>query len=177
MFQRVIKYCADFLAFVAAVCLVLMMCQIVLDVALKYFFNTPIEGNLEVISVYYMVAVVFLPLAMVELRHEHISASLISGMLPKTTQNYVYIVGNMISAAFFGILAYQTFWDAVKSTRIKEVMMGTELITVWPSRWILPIGFLMILIAILLHAWRAYRNPRSFDPSPVSPEFSSSDQS
>lgn len=170
MITKTIARASRLLSYVAALCLFLMMAQIVLDVVLKYVFSAPIEGNLEVVSFYYMVAVVFLPLAMVELRHEHINVDLFVQMAPKGAQRYVYSFSSTLTATFFAILTYQTFIDAMKSTAAGEVMMGTNLVSIWPSRWALPLGFGLICLATLNHAWRAITQP-DFDPTPQSPEL------
>ena len=175
MIERSLRWAADIRTVLAAICLLLMMLQMVLDVALKYFLNAPIEGNLEIVSFYHMVGVVFLPLAMVELRHEHINVDLFVRPLPKTFQSFIYAFGCLISATFFAMLAYQTYLDALKATHIGEVMMGSSFVTIWPSRWALPAGFTVLYLAMLLHAWRAIRSPYTFDPSPAEPEFGTGD--
>ncbi len=161
---------SKFLSHIASACLFLMMVQVVLDVILKYVFNNPIEGNLELVSFYYMVAVVFLSLAIVEIRHEHINVDLFVLQMPKTYQKYIYALSSILASFFFGILAYQTLIDAVRSTLAGEVMMGTNLVSIWPSRWALPIGFGLICIVTLHHAWRALTE-RNFNPKPASPEL------
>jgi TRAP-type C4-dicarboxylate transport system permease small subunit len=165
--ERLIRAGSNLLAFIAGVCLVLMMLQVVADVVMKYLLDSPIEGSLEIVSFYYMVAVVFLPLAMVELRREHITVDLVVQLLPRRAQGWVYAAGCLVSAGFFAILAWQTYLDALRATRINEVMMGSIYVTIWPSRWALPVGFAMIMAATLLHAWRALRDPVGFDPSPA----------
>ncbi len=74
---------------VAALSLLLMMMQTVVDIVLRSAFNRPIEGNLEVVSLYHMVAVVFLPLALVELKHEHISVDMFLAVLPQRISQLV----------------------------------------------------------------------------------------
>lgn len=170
-FRGTIEYAAYALATVAAVCLVLMMGQIVVDVVLKYVLNRPIQGNLEIVSFYYMVGVVFLPLAFVELRHEHISVDLFVLMMPKAVRRVIYALGSLVAAVFFALLAYQTFLDAVKATRIGEVMMGTNFVPIWPSRWFLPVGFAAITAVNILHALRAMTEGDDFDPTPAAPEI------
>lgn len=164
-----IRVFSNGLTLLAGIALLLMMGQMVLDVFLTYFFRKPIEGNLEVVSIYHMVAVVFLPLAMVELRHEHIHVDLVVRWLPQVVQRVIYILGSLISAAFFAILAYQTWLDALKSYRIDEIVMGAVYVTIWPAKFILPFSFLLIMLAVLLHAWKALLDP-DFDPSPAAPE-------
>jgi TRAP-type C4-dicarboxylate transport system permease small subunit len=169
--DRAIRAIANALSLVAGVCLVLMMLQMVLDVVLKYVFNTPIEGNLQIVSRYYMVGVVFLPLAMVELRHGHINVDLFTRLLPQRGQNYVYAFSCLVAAVFFVALTYQTALDALHAMKVNEMIMGSIYVTIWPARWMLPIGFAVIALAVLLHAWRALRDPDRFRPEPDSPDF------
>lgn len=170
MIRKAIEKSANGLAVVAAICLVLMMMQIVADVVLKFVFNAPIQGNLEIVSFYYMVGVVFLPLAMVELRHEHISVDVFFMMFPRILQRLVYALTSLVTAALFALFAYQTFLDAVNATRTGEVMMGTNLVPIWPSRWALPAGFVVISLTCILHAWRAFAEADRFEPTPAPPD-------
>ena len=169
MIETAIRRFAQLLAFIAGISLALMMIQTVVDVLMNNFLGRPIEGNLEIISVYHMVLVVFLPLALVELRHEHISADLFVRLLPAGVQKVIYCLGALVSATFFGILMWQTWLDALKSLSINEVVMGSIYIVVWPAKFALPVGFLAITLVFLLHAWKAVTDPH-FDPSPPEPD-------
>lgn len=161
---------AMLLAIVAGIALLLMMLQTVVDVIMKNLFGAPIEGNLEIVSVYHMVAIVFLPLALVELKHEHITVDLVVRHFPKGLRRVSDSLGYLVSAVFFGILAYQTWLDAVKAFRIDEILMTSILITIWPAKFSLPIGFAAVMLASALHAWRAATDP-AFDPTPASPDL------
>ena len=176
-FEWLVRRGSDGLTILGGLCLVLMMLQIVVDVGLNRVFNSPIEGNLEVVSYYYMVGVVFLPLAMVELRHEHINVDLFILMLPKGMRVYVYVFSCVVSLVFFAVLTYRTFLDAVHATRVTEIMMGSIYVTIWPSRWTLPAGFALVFLAILVHAIRALREPDTFEPAPEVAEVSTEEVS
>jgi TRAP-type C4-dicarboxylate transport system permease small subunit len=160
---------ARWLALLAAISLVLMMVQTVIDVVMSRVFNSPIEGNIEVISVYHMVLVVFLPLAMVELRHEHINADLFVQMLSEPLQRAVYVFGCLISLGFFGLLCYQTWIDAIESLKINEVLMGSIYVPVWPAKFALPIGFAVMLLVVVLHIVRTLTDA-GFKPVPPAPD-------
>ena len=45
----------------------------------------------------------------------------------------------------------RTFWAALRQTRAGEVWLaGTMYLSVWPSRWVLPVsGFAMVLYLVL----------------------------
>lgn len=170
MIERAIWGLAYALALVAGISVVLMMLQTVADVLMTDIFGRPIEGNLEISSIYHMVIVVFLPLAMVELRHENISADILVRLFPPRVQQVVYALGQLVCAVFFAILAYQTWQDAVNAWRINEIMMGSTYVTIWPARFALPLGFTAVMLVSLLHAWKGFTD-RSFDPVPPAPEI------
>ena len=169
MIERILHKLSTLLAVLGSVALILMMLQMVADVAMRYLFNSPIQGNLQVVSEYNMVGVVFLPLAMVEWRHEHITVDLLIQLFPATLRTIVYVLGYLIASIFFGLLAYQTLLDAVHSYQIGEIMMGTIQIIIWPAKFLVPIGFATIMLVTILHAWQALTRP-DFKPVPSSPD-------
>lgn len=134
--------------------LLLMMFHISLDIVLRYFFGVSLVGTIETVSYYYMIAVVFLPLAFVERKSEHIQVELFLQYCKLRTRNFAYIFGRLISIIFFSMLTYQSWQDAVRYTRIGEVPMGLDL-PIWPSRWILPVSFALLVLALVLHTARA----------------------
>ncbi|MEI2415241.1 TRAP transporter small permease [Orrella sp. JC864] len=169
-FESFTRWLANGLALIAAAALLLMMLQTAADVFMNNAMGRPIEGNLEIISVYHMVLVVFLPLAMVELRHEHINADLLVRTFAPALQRAVYVFGALVSMAFFGALAWQTWQDAVAAWRIDEVMMGSIYVPIWPAKFALPLGFAAITLATLLHMLQALRDP-DFSPTPADPSI------
>lgn len=160
--EKSVRFLSRALAIVAGTCLILMMVHVVADVAAKYLFNNPIEGTLEIVAAYYMVAVVFLPLSIAELRREHIYVDMFVRHLPLKWRIAVYVFTSLLTAGFYGLLAYETGAEAVHAYMINEVMMGTSFVVVWPGRWFLPIGFGAIALAIVFHVVQAILNPALF---------------
>ncbi|WP_110598329.1 TRAP transporter small permease subunit [Salinicola lusitanus] len=167
MILRLIRHLANLLAALALVSLFLMMLQTVVDVLASNLSGRPIPGNLEIISVYHMVLVVFLPLAFVEKKNEHISVDLVYQMLPSRLQRWVLVAGYLVTATFLGLLAWQTWADAMRSYQLNEMMMGAVYVTIWPAKLALPVGFSAMLLMVLANAYQAATEP-DFDPSPVS---------
>lgn len=156
-------------ATVAGISLLLMMAQTVIDVVLRAGFNRPIEGNLEVVSLYHMVAVVFLPLALVELKREHINVDMFVAAFPRRLQSGFYIFSQLVALGFLSLLFYRTLIDAIHSTRIDEVVMGSALLIVWPAKWMLPVGFGAMMLAVAANAAGALADPDNFDTQPEAP--------
>ena len=169
VFEKIVRALSLGLAMFCGAVLLLMMIQTAGDVVMRNVFQQPIKGNIEIISAYYMVFVVFLSLAIVELRHEHISVDLFVLMLPAGLRRVVQAVAYAVSAVFFAILAYRTFLDAVESWKINEIIIGAHYITIWPARFALPVGFFTVMLATLLHLWKTIADP-DFDPAPHVPE-------
>ncbi len=167
--EKFIRAIALALAVVAGIALLLMMIQTVVDVTMNNLFGGPIEGNLEIMSVYHMVALVFLPLAIVELKHEHITVDLLVRLFPTGVRRVTDTLGYLVSALFFGILMWQTWVDAWESFQMGEILMTSILITIWPAKFSLPIGFAAVMLVSLLHAWQVASDP-DFDPTPAAPE-------
>lgn len=145
------------LALLAMGCLflLLMMGHITVDVIVRYVFNGSMIGTLETVSFYYVVLAVFLPLGYVELKNEHIRVDLFAQMMPNWAQLALYILACIAGLVFFGMLAWQSGIDAIRSTQRLETIMSNFLFYIWPSRWALPVGFAGMCLAILSNLLRA----------------------
>lgn len=161
MIDKILYRMSRILMLIASVGLILMMVQTVIDVIADSFFGKPIPGNLEVISVYHMVLVVFLPIAMVEWKHENIQVDLFYLIMPSWAQRVSLVLGYLICAIFFAILARQTWIDAMASWRKNELMMAAVYVLVWPAKFILPIGFGAITLVTIRHFFKSLTAPLS----------------
>lgn len=146
------KRLAIILAVAGGAAVVLMLVQINLDVILSNTINKPIQGNLEVVSVYYMVMVVFLPAAFVELKDESIVVDLLFFLLPDKLQAALLVLGDLLTTTFFALLSYRSFLDFMHSFATSEVHMGSHFIMVWPAKGLLPLGFAAAGVFVLVRA-------------------------
>lgn len=137
--------------------LILMVVHITIDVVLRFFFNIALHGTLEVVSFYYMVCVVFLPLAFVELKNEHINVDVLVNHFSPHIRLALYLMSCILGIIYFSMLGYQGLLDAIKATQSQETAMANFTFYLWPSRWALPIGFLAMDLAILANAIKAIR--------------------
>ena len=71
--NRILGHLSNLTLILSGLFLFAMMVHVTVDVALRYAMNSPIPGTLEIVSAYYMVAGVFLPLAAVELARASIA--------------------------------------------------------------------------------------------------------
>lgn len=136
-----------------------MMVHVTLDVALKYLFRTPIQGTLEITAYYYMVSVVVLPLAFVELTRQSIAVDLFYQMMPYRAQVATTGFVLLLSAAGYGGLAYISWPDALASFAKREIVMGTINIYIWPARFLLPFALVVAASVCVVHLFRLIASP------------------
>jgi TRAP-type mannitol/chloroaromatic compound transport system permease small subunit len=134
--------------------IILMMVNITLDVVLKIFWNAPIQGTIEISSYYYMVAIVMLPMAMVEYDDEQISVDLLFNHFPNWLKRSCLLITFGATAVMLSIMTWRTGLDAVRAFKVGEVVMGSREIIVWPARCMLPLGFGLAAVAAVLRAIR-----------------------
>jgi len=144
--------------------LMLMALHVIADVVGRLAFNQPVYATTEIVSFYYMVAAVCLPLAYIELRDDHITVEVLYGKLPLWMRRVVFVFSALVTALFFGLFAYQSWLDSLRATAAREVVMGNAFIEIWPSRYFLPVSFGLLVITTLLRALRAMLMPAAAEP-------------
>ncbi|REF73344.1 TRAP transporter small permease [Paracoccus versutus] len=131
------------LAVIAGLLLIVMMLHVSTDVVMKLFFNTPIQGTLEIVSAYYMVIAVFLPLGLVEWTRGSITVDIFFSLFPGWMKVVCVVFVLLFMAVVYGMLSYHTWGGATTSLARNDFLMGGasfEIVT-WPPRFALPIGF------------------------------------
>lgn len=131
--------------------MVLMVVHIVVDVAMKYLFNQPIFGTIEVTEHYYMVPVVFGALVYLQALRGHVKVEIFTLGLPVGGRRFLDGIASLAMAAFMMLFSAVGYEEAVASTaRLELVEAATTTIYIWPARWVLPLaGTLVSLIALL----------------------------
>ncbi len=119
--DRIAGWASNLSALAAAAALVLMMVHVFADVIGRYVFNSPIEGTLETVQIYYMVMVVVLPFAYVTRKDGQIIVALFTQkMAPRPLAALDAAVG-MVTLAFLGLLTWMSGIEAVEKTVLGEV--------------------------------------------------------
>jgi len=136
---------------VSGLLIFLMMLHVVADVFFKYVFLEPITGTLEVVANYYMIAIVFLPLALVQRASGLIKVEVFTGLLGPRTTAALDAFATVLSIVFVGLMAWFALQEAIETTEIREkIVVGVSLLPVWPARWFVPVGTGVFLLALIL---------------------------
>lgn len=140
-------------ALVAACAMLVMMGQVTLDVLLRWLANHPIDGTLELVANYYMVALIFLPLGLLTYTRDHITVELFTRHMGERPLAVLDLLGNVVALIYVGVLIWMGTLEAWDMTLIGETWTaGVGEIVVWPARWLVPAGGLLMAALFLLHA-------------------------
>jgi TRAP-type C4-dicarboxylate transport system permease small subunit len=151
--EKQIRKIGEILAVIGGIAIILMMLHVVADVALKYLLNDPIDGTTEIVAAYYMVGVVFLPLAYVAFTSGHLIVELFTSRLRDYPLRLLIGFTGLATLGYLAFIVYHTVVEALGRTKEGEAWeTSVDLVAVWPSRWLLPIGLGAMAIYVLFHA-------------------------
>ncbi|CAM5221106.1 hypothetical protein CDEF62S_02083 [Castellaniella defragrans] len=171
--EKTITRISHALVLICSIALVLMMLQVTIDVIGKYLFHEPLPGNETIVASYYMVAIVFLPLAWVEVRGEAIMVELLYNLASRPLRLLMAALGTGATVLFYGFLAWFLWAPAMHAYSIGEFDAGTWNVIIWPSRFLLPIGLALGSLIALLQFVRIVTNqpPLSDDRTDNQPDL------
>jgi len=156
------------LAVAGGIAMTMMMLHIVVDVAMKHTLNDPIDGTTEIVAAYYMVATVFLPLAYVTLTEGHLIVELFTGGLRGRPLDLFEVFAGIVTLSYVVFVIWCTAEEAVLRTAQGEAWeTSVDLVAVWPSRWMLPLGLAAMALVVLVQTVRHLR--RGIRPEPEVP--------
>ena len=146
---RLLGRLTDLLAVVACIAVVLMMLHITVDVTMR-LIGSPIPATVTIVPHYYMLPIIFLPLALTERNDAHITVEILAQLLARGVQRGLAVLAWAVSAGVFGMLAYQTTLDALDKTEKGTFMMEVDWrIPIWASYYFLPVGFAAVVLVLV----------------------------
>lgn len=124
-----------------AAIVVVMAIHVITDVMARYIFDHPLPGTIEIVSDYYMVATIYLPLAYVQSRRRHIVVHQFTDWLPLRGRLIIDAFSALLTMAVLALLAWRGTVEALRATAMdQQTIAGTYSIAAWPPRWLAPLG-------------------------------------
>ena len=150
--EKVSEPIARWLNYIAGFFLAAMMTLTGVDVAMRYFLNSPIPGSFEIIE-FMMPMVVALGLASCAYREGHVRVDLITSMLPGRIQQLLKSAAYLIMAAVFVLVTWQSIVRAkgmMASGQYTEVLY----LPIYPFVFVVTLGsaaLCLIALKLCLH--------------------------
>lgn len=137
----------------------------VADVVGTKFLDYPVPGTLE-FTESTMVLIVFGALAYAQQRRAHIRVELLYGHAGPRGKSFMEVVTHVVAFAFFALLAWQGIGELRYSWEIREATMGTVRFPLYPARFLLVFGAVLLLLRLaldivgdLVRLWRGEAPP------------------
>jgi TRAP-type transport system small permease protein len=143
--RRFIYYLGIFSGIVLLAILALMSGEVVF----RYFLNKPILGTVE-ISSYLLVIFCFTGIAFTQSQRGHIALELFTQRLPKRMSRVLQIITSTLSLAVFAVITWQAFIAFWKSWEMQEVRWGALPLPVWPVKFFIAFGSLVLCLQLVL---------------------------
>jgi TRAP-type C4-dicarboxylate transport system permease small subunit len=136
------------------------------EVMMRYAFNAPIPGHLE-LSELMMPPIVFLALSYTQATHGHVGMELVLQALSPAVQRYANMAVLVVSIFICAVLAFFSSKNAIQLWRYDDVTMSPPYFKTWPSAAAIPIGYALISLRMYIQVLYLYdpeRYPRN-EPS------------
>jgi TRAP-type C4-dicarboxylate transport system permease small subunit len=155
-FGRVLRL----MSLAGGVVLILLMGYTVLDVVLRYGFNRPFSGSLE-LTEFAMSVIVFLGIAYCGWTGGHVAVDILERPLEDPRLRFIPVLLTLAGAVLFAAIAWLTLAEALSSThRVSNMMRWPH----WPFQLTVAFGAAMYALVLLIQAIRLVpRKPRGSD--------------
>ena len=130
--------------------LMALMVYTVADVVLRYIFNRPFSGSLE-ITEFAMAAIVFLGIAYCGWLGGHVAVDILERPLENPKLRFIPVILTFISGILFAAIAWLTFAEALGTMhRISNMMRWPH----YPFQLAVAFGSAMYAIVLLIQSFR-----------------------
>lgn len=147
--RRALTSVENLFAWLAFICLALMMIAVTVDAGGRYFFNSPLSGVYEVTELYFMITIVFLGLAQTQRRRGHVRVDFVLSRLPIPLARLLECLFLLATAVVFGFIAYVSARNGLNNLAANRWTTGVVAIPTGPS-WLIASAGAWIFTARLL---------------------------
>lgn len=148
---RYIDFATTVLAGVAGVAVVFLMLHVTADVIARAIFGNTFPGTIIIVSNYYMIFLVCLPLAVVERSNAHINVDVLTNLFAERVKEPLFGWTYLLTAVVFGLVAYGSWVEAVVQFESGKFALERDIVfPTWIGYFAVPVGYGMGTIYALL---------------------------
>jgi len=141
-----------------------MMVHVTVDVFARTVFNAPLRQTNQMVAGYYMIAVAFLPIAILGKHDNHIVADVFTEAAGPRLRHALLIFTNLLGMAYMFVFTWQSWISAARRTAQGEVLeISGGYMIVWPGRWLLPVAGGSLFLCLTLRVVRLVLSPGGKD--------------
>lgn len=145
------------LALASGFILLFVMVYTVADVTMRYAFNRPFSGSVEVTE-FSMSLIIFLALPYTAWAGAHISVDLFEKYLDRPALRYLPAILSFVGAALFALIAWRVLLETLATLNQTSNMLRMPH---YPFRFAVAFCSLVFAIVMLVQGWQAIRQPHA----------------
>ncbi|MCD6153774.1 MAG: TRAP transporter small permease [Syntrophobacterales bacterium] len=153
-FEKLINILAYRFNWIAVFAVVVMMILTSADVVLR-LFRHPIPGAYEIVGLLGAVVIAF-SLAYTSAERGHIAVEFLVRKFPRKAQSFIAIANNLIGAALFGLIAWQSILYASDLKQSGEVSMTIQM-PVYPFVYGIAFGCGLLCLLLLTESFKSLK--------------------
>ncbi|WP_162143167.1 TRAP transporter large permease subunit [Granulicoccus phenolivorans] len=143
----------------ATIAVALLMIHTVVNALARKTPLGSLHGTLEIGAYWYMPAIFLLGMVWAQQRNEHIEARLAYDLAPRPVQKNFLLLGDIVSFVLALGFTWYGLQEALAKTAIKATA-GVSAMPIWPTMYLVPLGFALMAIAIAVQAVETLRLPK-----------------
>ena len=163
--EQILRQTELLLTYLSAVIILLLMVYVLLEVLMRYAFNSPLPGHLEGAELL-LPMIVFFAISYTQARNGHVGMSLVVEALPIRLQQFINIFTLGLSILTCAVLAYFGAKQAYFAYEINDVTMTPPYWPIWPSASIVPLGYGLLALRMSLQILQQIAPKRFPEPPP-----------
>ncbi|WP_280547767.1 TRAP transporter small permease [Halomonas sp. 11-S5] len=148
---RLVNHVSMGLGLLGTISILLMVVHVTLDVILRSTLSVSVPATLEMVTRYYLITLVLLPLAWVEWRKDMIAVEALESLMSPVLIRISDVLVSLLSAGVYSILMVATWAKAMEQFQIGSYVMSLSFpMPVWPTYFVLPLAFGLAAIVCLI---------------------------
>jgi TRAP-type C4-dicarboxylate transport system permease small subunit len=136
------------LSIVAGLIMLVLTCLTAIDVLLRFLLNKPIPGLYE-LSELMLIGIVFLSIAYVQARKEHLRIDVLASKFPSKVQFILNIFGYLAGVFVFLLIAWRSGYIAWQAWALGDYSSGLVQWPIWPAKTVVPVGAGLISLRLI----------------------------
>jgi len=149
-YETVLRKVNKEISWVSFLAIVFITLMVVLDVFLRFVFNSPLPATVEMSELIMPIAV-FPPMAYALSTNTHVCVTLLTNRFPQKAQKGCSIFANLLSFAVCLLITYYGWGQFWHSVITKEEMLAAISLPWWIGKFFLPFGFAFFSLTFLFN--------------------------
>jgi len=148
LYSKIVSRLSKFWMYISSAALLIMMLSTVLDGSLRYLFNLPIAGVIELNEVL-IVVIIFLGLSWTQIKGGHVSVELFIKRLPRKHQEIVMVMTLSLALVIFAALTFESSLAAYDAWASGDFRQGAVRFALWPGKATVALGTLTLCLQLI----------------------------